>query len=142
MYKINVKRTSEKAGIPQLNGSLYNITCIDINTRVGRDGRLILVYRTGLKIEMPLDKIGMIIPRVDASMYSVEFAGGLKTINPGTYDELVIEMKTNTDSIPAIFEPGDVICSLAITDITAVEFNEEIETIEPLVEEVTETAEA
>lgn len=140
--QLDIKKINEKAVLPVLqpNGNVLDITCIDIKTGVGRDGRLILEYKTGLKINIPTGYIGMLFLADGAFINSLVLTNAVATFTSNYTDEIVARFKTNTDSVPAIYEPGEVFAKLIIVELPSLEINElPIEL--PVVEEKKEVSE-
>ena len=112
--ELKLTKLNEKASDPKSDRNIVDLIVSDMATEVGRDGRLILVYRTGLSISMPDGFIGIIAPSHVAPIYSLDDASGLQIIEPGFTGEIVGRYKVNTTSIPSIFENGDVFARLII----------------------------
>jgi len=140
--QLDIKKINEKAVLPVLqpNGNVLDITCIDIKTGVGRDGRLILEYKTGLKINIPTGYIGMLFLADGAFINSLVLTNAVATFTSNYTDEIVARFKTNTDSVPAIYEPGEVFAKLIIVELPSLEINE-LPMELPVVEEKKEVSE-
>lgn len=118
--EIKVNKLRESAIVPVVKNNIIELHSDKISTEVSKDGRICLVYETGLSIDVPEGSVGIILPAVDARLYSLEFAGGLNVIMPGDSEEITVAFKTNTDSIPAIHEPKQVFARMIITNINNV----------------------
>lgn len=114
---IEIKKLDDKGVVPSIDSNGLNLTCMDILTEVGKDGRLILIYRTGISVAVPENHIGLIAPIRTSPLYSMIDAAGPQIIT-STYDgELIARYKVNTDSVPAIFEPGEVFARLIFIQV-------------------------
>lgn len=114
---IKIKTLESKGVVPSIEANGLNLTCMDILTEVGKDGRLVLIYRTGISVEIPDGYIGLITPVRTSPIYSMVDAAGPQIISSAYSGELVARYKVNTDSVPAIFEPGEVFARLIFIQV-------------------------
>ena len=114
--EIKVNKLRESAIEPVVKNNVIELYSDKISTEVSKDGRICLVYETGVSINIPEGAIGIILPVTDARLYSLEFAGGLNVITPGSTEEITVAFKTNTDSIPAIHEPKQMFARMVIVN--------------------------
>ncbi len=126
---IKTKNTKETAKTPSIKNGLIEMYTSDIISEIGRDGRLILRYISDVDIEIPEGHIGIIIPAERAYTLSLEVAGGQSVVS-GNVENFSVRFKTNTDSIPSIFEQGEIFARILIVenkniDIESVEYKEE-----------------
>lgn len=126
---IKIKTLESKGVVPSIEANGLNLTCMDILTEVGKDGRLVLIYRTGISVEIPDGYIGLITPVRTSPIYSMVDAAGPQIISSTYSGELVARYKVNTDSVPAIFEPGEIFARLIFIPV--------LENINTVVEEST-----
>lgn len=112
--ELNITKLDEKAVVPSIDRNILALKCLDILTEVGKDGTLVLIYRTGISIEIPVGYIGLIVPTRLAPIYSLEDAAGVQILNQGYNGEIIARYKVNTSSVPAIFEKGEEFASLLI----------------------------
>ena len=124
--QLNLKRLDEKVVLPVINadGNSFDIVCSAIATGAGKDGRLVLEYRTGLEIEVPDGHIAMLFIGDDAYARSLALTNSVATFLPGKRTEIVARFKTNTDSIPAIYEAGEVFAKIVILKLPSISINE------------------
>ena len=115
--EVKVSKLRESAIDPIVKNNVIELHSDKISTEVSRDGRICLVYETGLSIDIPEGSVGVVLPINDARLYSLEFAGGLNVIMPGDTGEVTVAFKTNTDSIPAIHEPKQAFARVIIMNI-------------------------
>jgi dUTPase len=116
MIKIN--KLSEKAVSPKLVNGTYELTCTDIATFVVKDGRMVLDYRTDLSIEIPEGYVGILTPLHSIAGRSIILTDSISVLmsdeNPV---EITAKFKINTDSVPVIYEPGEVFIRLIVVPI-------------------------
>ena len=114
--EIKVNKLRESAIEPVVKNNIIELYSDKISTEVSKDGRICLVYETGISINIPEGSLGIILPVEEARLYSLEFAGGLNVITPGSTEEVTVAFKTNTDSIPAIHEPKQMFARVIIVN--------------------------
>ncbi len=122
---IKFKITKEGATAPEFKNGIGSIKAHTIKHGVGKDHRMVVVYESGVEVEIPDNKIGMLIPAKNAYLGSLEFAGGTSILEPGFNGEIIAMFKTNTDSVPSIFEAGDEFARLIILDYNSFEVETE-----------------
>ena len=116
MIKIN--KLTEKAVSPEYSNGAYSLTCTDISTQIGKDGKLTLEYKTGLEIEVESGYVAMIFPLDNAFSRSLTLTDSVSTIfHNGKSNEIVARFKVNTDSVPLIYEPGEVFANMLILSV-------------------------
>ena len=114
--EIKVNKLRESAIDPVVKNNVIELYSDKISTEVSKDGRICLVYETGISINIPEGSLGIILPVEEARLYSLEFAGGLNVIMPVSTEEVTVAFKTNTDSIPAIHEPKQMFARVIIVN--------------------------
>lgn len=114
--EIKVNKLRESAIDPVVKNNVIELYSDKISTEVSKDGRICLVYETGISINIPEGSLGIVLPVEEARLYSLEFAGGLNVIMPGRTEEVTVAFKTNTDSIPAIHEPKQMFARVIIVN--------------------------
>jgi len=124
--QLNLKKLDEKAVLPVINtdGNSFNLTCTAIATGAGKDGRLVLEYRTGIEIEVPEGYVAALFIDDTAYARSLALTNSVATFFSGKPVELIARFKTNTDSIPAIYEAGEVFAKIIIFELPKIEINE------------------
>jgi len=124
--RLNLKKLDEKAVLPVINadGNSFNLICTAIATGAGKDGRLVLEYRTGIEIEVPEGYVAVLFIDDTAYARSLVLTNSVATFFPGKPVELTARFKTNTDSIPAIYEAGEVFAKVIILELPKIEINE------------------
>ena len=114
---IKIKMISDKAIRPTVENNNIKLNCIDLLTEVGRDGRLVIIYRTGISIVVPNGYIGILVPTRLAPIYSLDDAAGIQVFNEGYDGEIIGRYKVNTTSVPSIFEEGEEFAKLIFVPI-------------------------
>lgn len=120
--ELELTKLDEKAIIPSIENGIADLSVMDLLTEVGRDGRLILIYRTGLSVKIPANHVGMLIPSKLSPIYSLEDAAGIQIFHPNYDGEIIGRYKVNTTSVPSIFEQGEVFAKLMLVPMTDLTF--------------------
>lgn len=120
--ELELTKLDEKAIIPSVENGIADLSVMDLLTEVGRDGRLILIYRTGLSVKIPANHVGMLIPSKLSPIYSLEDAAGIQIFHPNYDGEIIGRYKVNTTSVPSIFEQGEVFAKLMLVPMTDLTF--------------------
>ena len=129
---LKIKRLSDKAVMPvraHEGDAGLDLTCTNITSEVNECGQLILVYHTGLAVEIPEGYVGLLFPRSSISKKSVMLANSVGVIDAGYRGELILKFRnTSGDSIPAVYNVGDKIGQLVIMPIPTIEpiFSEDL----------------
>lgn len=120
--ELELTKLDEKAIIPSIENGIADLSVMDLLTEVGRDGRLILIYRTGLSVKIPANHVGMLIPSKLSPIYSLEDAAGIQIFHPNYDGEIIGRYKVNTTSVPSIFEQGEVFAKFMLVPMTDLTF--------------------
>ena len=81
---IKYKRLTENAVAPvkaHATDAGLDLTAVDITTEINECGELILVYHTGLAIEIPEGYFGMLVPRSSICKKSLELVNSVGVID-------------------------------------------------------------
>lgn len=125
--KINFKRLSEKAVMPiraTKGSSGYDLVCTDITTELNECGQLVLVYHTGLAVEIPEGYEGQIRPRSSISKKSLRMCNAPATIDSDYRGEITAKFVSTTDVVPAVYKQGERFAQMIIARSEDVEFIE------------------
>ena len=128
---INFKKLSDKAVQPVRatnSGAGYNLTATSITTEVNERGQLVLIYHTGLAVELPEGYEGVIRPTNTISQKTLRMCDAPAVVSGSMNDEICVRFITTTDVIPAVYKEGEQIAQLVINKIEDVEFVEYIDT--------------
>jgi dUTPase len=126
MTQLNIKRIDEKAVMPTVSsdGNSFELTCTNLATGQGRDGRLVLEYRTGLEIDIPEGHVGMLFLADNGFVNSLVLTNAVATFTSASPKHMVARFKTNTDSVPVIYEVGEVFAKMIILELPKIEITE------------------
>lgn len=131
---IKFKKLSNEAVQPVRStnsGAGYNLTATkNVTTEVNERGQMILVYHTGLSVEIPEGYEGVIRPANSIASKTIRMIGAPYAIKGTLDDEIVVRFVITTDVIPAVYKDGDQIAQLVLNKIEDVEFIEFIDTTE------------
>lgn len=131
---VNFKKLHADAVTPSYahNGDAgMDLTAVSFTQEYDRSGKLVIVYHTGIAVEIPEGYVGLIFMRSSVSKYSVSMTNAVAVIDSGYRGELMIKMKLTTDAVPTIYQPGEKMAQLVIVPYLKAELNE--------VEELAET---
>ena len=120
---VKVKKISEKAVIPtkaHTTDAGYDLTCTEITTEVAEDNVMILVYHTGLTLEIPDGYVGLLFNRSSVAKKSITLTNAVGIIDSGYRGEVMAKFKINTLSVPSVFKPGEAFAQLVIMPILEV----------------------
>lgn len=128
MYmEIKVKKLIENAVLParaHKGDAGFDLTCSSVTTAINECNQLLLVYHTGLAVEIPEGYVGLLFPRSSIYKKSLSLANNIGVIDSGYRGEVIAVMRTTTDVIPAIYKDGDKFAQLIIMPIPDVTFVE------------------
>ncbi len=122
--EIKFKKFDEKAIAPARQHSTdagFDLTCIGVSTVRNECGQILLVYHTGIAIEIPEGYVGLIFPRSSIYKKSLEQTNAVGIIDSGYRGEIIVVMRNTTDVIPAIYKEGDRFAQLVIVKLPEVE---------------------
>ena len=124
---VKLKRIDDKAIFPirGTKGSAgMDLTAISITTEVNESGEVILVYHTGLSIEIPEGYMGLLFPRSSISKKPLSMCNAIGLIDSDFRGEITAKFRTTVPVIPSVYQPGERICQLVIVPTPEVEFEE------------------
>lgn len=130
---IKFNKISEKATEPvrtENSGAGYCMTAAQISTDVNERGQLIMVYHTGIGIELPEGYAAYIRPDNSIDGKTLRMIDAPCAVKTGLDKEIVARFIATTDVIPAIYNMGDTVCQLVIERIEDIEFVEFIDATE------------
>lgn len=125
--KIKFKRLSERAVMPiraTKGSSGYDLVCTDVTTELSECGQLVLVYHTGLAVEIPEGYEGQIRPRSSISKKSLRMCNAPGTVDSDYRGEITVKFMSTTDVVPAVYKPGERFAQMIIARSEDVEFIE------------------
>lgn len=122
--EIKFKKFDEKAIAPARQHSTdagFDLTCIGVSTVRNECGQILLVYHTGIAVEIPEGYVGLIFPRSSIYKKSLEQTNAVAVIDSGYRGEVIVVMRNTTDVVPAIYKEGDRFAQLVIVKLPEVE---------------------
>lgn len=132
--EVKFKKVHSDATIPSYahdGDAGLDLTAISFTQEYDRSGKLVLVYHTGIAVEIPEGYVGLLFMRSSVSKYSVSMTNAVGIIDCIYRGEIMVKMKLTTDAVPTIYQPGEKIAQLVIVPYLKAELNE--------VEELAET---
>lgn len=129
---IKFKKLSENATQPvrtDKTGAGYNLTVADVSTKVNERGQVIVIYHSGIGIEVPSGFEAVIRPASDIATKTLRMCGSPKVLSGNIDEEIVAEFITTTDVIPAVYNKNEVFAQLVISekeDVDWVEVEDEV----------------
>ena len=91
-----------------------DLTAVSFTQEFDKSNKLVLVYHTGLAVEIPEGYVGLIFMRSSISDKSISLTNAVAVIASGYRGELLLKYKITTDSLPTIYQPGEKIGQLII----------------------------
>ena len=118
--ELKYKKLTENAVVPAKahdSDAGFDLTVSSITTELGEDGQLIILYHSGISIELPNNYVGLIYPRSSICKKSLYFTNSVGVIDSGYRGELIVKVKANTNVVPAMYKEGDRFAQLIITQL-------------------------
>lgn len=123
--EIKFKRLSDNAVLPSKahpTDAGLDLTCTSITSEVNECGQFVLVYHTGIAVEIPVGYVGLIFQRSSVYKKSLTLTNAVGVIDSCYRGEILFKFKnTSGDSIPAVYNIGDRIGQLIIMPYPEVE---------------------
>lgn len=122
--EIKFKKLHEKAIAPakqHASDAGFDLTCVAVSTVRNECGQVLLVYHTGLAIEIPKGHVGFIMPRSSVYKKSLIQSNCVGVLDENYRGEVMVIMRNTTDVIPAIYKEGDRFAQLVIVKLPEVE---------------------
>ena len=114
---VKFKKLHEDAKIPSYahdTDAGLDLTAVSFTQEFDKSNKLVLVYHTGLAVEIPEGHVGLIFMRSSVSNKSISLTNAVAVIDSGYRGELLLKYKITTDSLPTIYQPGEKIGQLII----------------------------
>lgn len=107
-----------------------DLTCTNITQELNECGQLILVYHTGLAVEIPEGYVGLLFQRSSVYKKSISMTNAVGVIDSGYRGEIVGKFRSTTDVVPAIFKPGERFAQLVVVPCMDIQIEEATELAE------------
>lgn len=104
-----------------------DLTATSITTEINECGQLILVYHTGLALEIPEGYCGILVPRSSIFKKSIALTNCAGVVDSGYRGEVMAKFRTTTDVVPAVYREGERFAQLLIMPVPEVTFTEAFE---------------
>ena len=98
----------------------YDLVCTDVTTELSECGQLVLVYHTGLAVEIPEGYEGQIRPRSSISKKSLRMCNAPGTIDSDYRGEITVKFMSTTDVVPAVYKPGERFAQMRLVEVPMV----------------------
>ena len=124
---IKFKRLAQNAIAPvkaHPSDAGFDLTCTAITTEVNERGQIIIVYHTGIAVEIPEGYFGALVPRSSISNKTLELVNSIGIVDAGYRGEVLGKMRATTDVIPAVYKEGERFAQLLILPVPEVQFEE------------------
>lgn len=116
--EVKFKKLADNAVLPtkaHASDAGLDITCTKVTSELNECGQFMLVYHTGLAMEIPEGYVGLIFPRSSIYKKSIMQCNAVSVIDNGYRGEVLMKYRnTSGDSIPAVYNAGDRIGQLII----------------------------
>lgn len=104
--KTPVRAHSTDAGI--------DLFCTHMTQEVDNSGKMVLVYHTGLAVEIPEGYVGLLFMKSSVAKRSISLCNAVGVIDAGYRGEIMGKFKTTTDAVPTIYANGEAFAQLVI----------------------------
>lgn len=124
---LKIKRLTEDAFLPiraHKGDAGIDLTCTSISQELNECGQLILVYHTGLAVEIPEGYVGLLFQRSSVYKKSISMTNAVGVIDSGYRGEIMGKFRSTTDVVPAIYKPGERFAQLVIVPIADISIEE------------------
>lgn len=128
--EIKFKKLNPKAVIPtkaHIADAGFDLTCVEITTEINECGQLILVYHTGIAVEIPEGYFGMFVPRSSIYKKSLMLVNSPGIIDSNYRGEVTGKFRATTDVVPSVYKPEERFAQLLILPLPEVTFTESSE---------------
>ena len=127
---IKFKKLDERAVAPvraHNSDAGFDLVATQITTEINECGQLILVYHTGIAVEIPEGYFGMLVPRSSIFKKSLALTNCAGIIDAGYRGEVMAKFRSTTDVVPSVYHEGDKFAQLLILPCPDVTFEEAFE---------------
>lgn len=121
--ELKFKRLDEKAVLPiraHKSDAGLDLTTVGISLESNECGQTVVVYHTGLAVEIPEGHVGLLFPRSSIADKSMFLTNSVGVIDSGYRGEIMAKMHVTTDARPAMYGVGEKFVQLIIMPIPEV----------------------
>ena len=122
--ELKFKKLHEKAVLPSRSHSTdagLDLTTYGFTQEVDASGKLILVYHTGLAVEIPEGYMGLLFMRSSVANKSLALSNAVGILDSGYRGEIMGKFKITTDAIPTVYQEGERVMQLIVMPYPQVE---------------------
>jgi len=120
---VKFKKLNDEAVIPKY--SKTGDACVDLTAiKMFVENGEILVYKTGLAMEIPYGYVGLMFPRSSISKTKLRLCNCVGVIDSGYRGEIMFKFNLDKDSPFPMYNEGDRVGQLMIIPIPFIEFKE------------------
>ena len=121
------KKLNEKAVMPirtENSGAGFDLTAVNVTTNINSRGQVVIVYHSGIGIDVPEDYEAVLRPANDISTRTIRMCNPQRVLNGKIDDEIVAEFMTTTDVVPQVYNSGEVFAQLVFNKKESVDWAE------------------
>lgn len=125
--ELKIKRLNDKAIMPiraHKNDAGLDLTAVDITLEPNDAGQTVVVYHSGLAIEIPEGYVGYLFPRSSIAKKSMFMTNCVGVIDAGYRGEVTAKMHITTNGAPALYQIGERFVQLIVMPIPEVTVTE------------------
>ena len=114
---VRFKKLVEEAVLPvraHEGDAGVDLTALSVETEVNECGELIIVYHTGIAVEIPEGYVGLLMSRSSISKKSLAQTNCVGTIDSNYRGELIVKFRSTTTVIPAVYKAGERFAQLVL----------------------------
>ena len=122
--ELKFKKLNEKAVLPTRSHSTdagLDLTTYGFTQEVDASGKLILVYHTGLAVEIPEGHMGLLFMRSSVASKSLILSNAVGVLDSCYRGEIMGKFKITTDAIPTVYQEGERVLQLIVMPYPQVE---------------------
>lgn len=116
--EVKFKKLSDKAVTPTYaydGDAGLDLTAVSVNSEINECGQFVIVYHTGLALEIPKGYVGLLFPRSSIANKSLVLTNCVGVVDSNYRGEVLLKFKNTTgDSVPAVYPIGAKIAQLII----------------------------
>lgn len=115
--ELKFKKLREDAVLPSYahNGDAgLDLTTVGFTQEFDKSGKMVLVYHTGLAVEIPEGHVGLLFCRSSIAEKSLTMTNCVGVIDHGYTGEILIKFKITTDALPTIYKDEERIAQLIV----------------------------
>ena len=124
---LKIKRLTENAVLPiqaHSGDAGIDLTCESITQELNEAGQLILVYHTGIAVEIPEGYVGLLFQRSSVYRKSIVMTNCVGVIDSSYRGEIMAKFRSTTDVVPALYKPGERFAQLVIVPYLDIQIEE------------------